>query len=107
MEEKEKGNEEEEAITKAALTLEGPEVQFSPIDKCYIGLVKLIGDLQDRMMKTFEVLAKQMSKVESRLTDALIEQIKFLKGVDTRIREVEKVHNEWRSRRRRRGRKDE
>ena len=76
-------------------------------DKHYIHLVTLLGDLQTRMLKTFEVIASQVADHGLRLDEAvketssmrkLIEENNtILKGVDTRLKEVERVQTEWKA----------
>ena len=76
-------------------------------DKHYIHLVTLLGDLQTRMFKTFELIASQVADHGLRLDEAvketsshrkLIEENNtILKGVDARLKEVERVQTKWKA----------
>ena len=98
---------EEEEVSEALLQLEGAPTEAEARDKCYIHLVTLLGDLQSRMLKTFEVIATQVAdhglrldevvKETSSLRKLLEENNTILKGVDARLKEVEKVYCEWRT----------
>ena len=96
----------EEEVAEELLQLEGPPNMENARDKCYIHLVTLLGDLQTRMLITFEFVSRQVADQGESLDEALKETTSMrklikrnhvlLQGVDARLKEVERVQLEWR-----------